>query len=115
MCSGRIATERVVMLLMHLHRRIERIGMERKDVDGLGETINFLLNQQRIADNLGLSQAHTNNTIRKRYKLGCMTWLAGNCGCAIQRLWYDLPTITTADQKKCHCCRWWLTLKSPQR
>ena len=53
MCSRRNATERVAMLLMHLHRRIERIGMERKDVDGLGGTIDFPLNQQRIADNLG--------------------------------------------------------------
>ena len=51
--------------------------MERKDVDGLGETINFLLNQQRIADNLGLSLAHSNNTIRKGYKLGLHDLVGG--------------------------------------
>ena len=51
--------------------------MERKDVDGLGGTINFPLNQQRIADNLGLSLAHTNNTIRKRYKLGLHDLVGG--------------------------------------
>ena len=46
-------------------------------MDGLGETINFSLNQQRIADNLGLSLAHTNNTIRKRYKLGLHDLVGG--------------------------------------
>ena len=51
--------------------------MERKDVDGLGGTINFSLNQRRIADNLGLSLAHTNNTIRKRYKLGLHDLVGG--------------------------------------
>ena len=51
--------------------------MERKDVDGLGGTINFPLNQQRIADNLGLSLAHTNNTICKRYKLGLHDLVGG--------------------------------------
>ena len=51
--------------------------MERKDVDGLGGTINFPLNQQRIADNFGLSLAHTNKTIRKRYKLGLQDLVGG--------------------------------------
>ena len=51
--------------------------MERKDVDGPGGTIDFPLNQQRIADNLGLSLAHTNKTIRKRYKLGLQVMVGG--------------------------------------
>ena len=66
----RSAAERVAMLLMHLYRRVERIGMELKDADGMGGTIDFPLNQQHIADNLGLSLVHTNKTLRKLYKLG---------------------------------------------
>ena len=66
----RNATERVAMLLMHLYRRIERIGLESKGADGLGGTIEFPLNQQHIADNLGLSLVHTNKTMRRLNKLG---------------------------------------------
>ena len=58
------------MLLMHLYRRLERIGLELKDADGLGGTIEFPINQQHIADNLGLSLVHTNKTMRKLHMLG---------------------------------------------
>ena len=66
----RNATERIAMLLMHLYRRLDRIGLELKDPDGVGGTIEFPINQQHIADNLGLSLVHTNKTMRRLHKLG---------------------------------------------
>jgi CRP-like cAMP-binding protein len=66
----RNATERVAMLLMHLYRRLERIGLERKSDDGQGGSVEFPLNQQHIADNLGLSLVHTNKTMRRLRALG---------------------------------------------
>ena len=63
--SGRRnAGERVAMLLMHLYRRAERVGMVR---DGWVE---FPFNQQHIADALGLSLVHTNKTLRRLQRLG---------------------------------------------
>ncbi len=61
----RNATERVAMLLMHLYRRLERVGLV--DPDG---TVLFPLNQQHIADALGLSLVHTNKTLRRLSLLG---------------------------------------------
>ena len=66
----RNATERVAMLLMQLYRRLERIGLEHKDPDGLGGSIAFPINQQHIADTLGLSLVHTNKTLRRLQQLG---------------------------------------------
>jgi CRP/FNR family transcriptional regulator len=66
----RNATERVAMLLMQLYRRMERIGLERKDPDGRGGTIEFPINQQHIADTLGLSLVHTNKTLKRLEQLG---------------------------------------------
>ena len=66
----RNATERVAMLLMHLYRRVERIGLEHKDAGGGGSWIDFPLKQQHIADSLGLSLVHTNKTMRRLHKLG---------------------------------------------
>jgi CRP/FNR family transcriptional regulator len=60
----RNAGERVAMLLMHLYRRAERVGMVR---DGWVE---FPFNQQHIADALGLSLVHTNKTLRRLQRLG---------------------------------------------
>ncbi len=60
----RNATERVAMLLMHLYRRLERIGLVE---DG---SVAFPLNQQHIADALGLSLVHTNKTLRRLSALG---------------------------------------------
>ena len=60
----RNASERVAMLLMHLFRRAQRVGMER---DGW---IEFPFNQQHIADALGLSLVHTNKTLRRLQRLG---------------------------------------------
>ena len=60
----RNATERVAMLIMHLYRRLDRIGLVE---DG---TVAFPLNQQHIADALGLSLVHTNKTLRRLSALG---------------------------------------------
>ena len=60
----RNATERVAMLLMHLYRRLDRIGLVE---DG---SVGFPLNQQHIADALGLSLVHTNKTLRRLAQLG---------------------------------------------
>lgn len=60
----RNATERVAMLLMHLYRRMDRLGLAE---DG---TVAFPLNQQHIADALGLSLVHTNKTLRRLSALG---------------------------------------------
>ena len=60
----RNASERVAMLLMHLYRRAERVGMMR---DG---SVPFPFNQQHIADALGLSLVHTNKTLRRLQNLG---------------------------------------------
>jgi CRP-like cAMP-binding protein len=60
----RNAVERVAMLLMHLFRRAQRVGMVRDD------WVEFPFNQQHIADALGLSLVHTNKTLRKLQSLG---------------------------------------------
>lgn len=60
----RNATERVAMLLVHLYRRMERLGLVE---DG---SVAFPLNQQHIADALGLSLVHTNKTLRRLSALG---------------------------------------------
>jgi len=61
----RNATERVAMLLMHLHRRLARLDMV--EADG---SVLFPINQQHIADALGLSLVHTNKTMRRLAQLG---------------------------------------------
>jgi CRP-like cAMP-binding protein len=66
----RNATERVAMLLMHLYRRLERLGLAQEEADGRGGWVEFPINQQHIADTLGLSLVHTNKTMRKLQRLG---------------------------------------------
>jgi CRP/FNR family transcriptional regulator len=60
----RNAAERVAMLLLHLHRRLQHIGLAQ---DG---GVDFPINQQQIADALGLSLVHTNKTLRRLQQLG---------------------------------------------
>ena len=60
----RHAAERVAMLLMHLYRRLERLGLAQDD------SVAFPLTQQHIADTLGLSLVHTNKTLRRLQQLG---------------------------------------------
>jgi CRP-like cAMP-binding protein len=87
----RNATERVAVLLMHLYRRVERLGLVQ---DG---TIDFPLNQQHIADALGLSLVHTNKTLRRLQQLGLHELHNGRLRLlnpkALQRIadYYDTP------------------------
>lgn len=60
----RNAAERVAMLLMHLYRRAERVGLA---IDG---RVAFPFHQQHIADALGLSLVHTNKTLRRVQRMG---------------------------------------------
>ena len=87
----RTASERVAMLLMQLYRRLERLGLAQ---DG---SVEFPINQQHIADSLGLSLVHTNKTLRRLRQLGLheirngRLWLLNPK--ALQRLadYYDIP------------------------
>lgn len=54
----RNAAERVAVLLMHLYKRMERLGFMRHD-DGDRSSVDFPINQQHVADALGLSMVHT--------------------------------------------------------
>lgn len=65
----RNATERVAMLLLHLHRRARRVAPDGVH-DSAADGVSFPLNQQHIADALGLSLVHTNKTLRRLLKLG---------------------------------------------
>ncbi|CAM3738498.1 Crp/Fnr family transcriptional regulator [Paracidovorax anthurii] len=60
----RTAIERVAMLLMHLHRRLDRLGLSSEG------SVEFPINQQHIADALGLSLVHTNKTLRRLAQMG---------------------------------------------
>lgn len=61
----RNATERLAMLLMHLYRRLERVDLV--EADG---SVVFPINQQHMADALGLSLVHTNKSLRRLAQLG---------------------------------------------
>lgn len=69
----RNAAERVAMLLMHLYRRAQRVGMVR---DGWVE---FPFSQQHLADALGLSLVHTNKTLRRLQSLGSTSSTPAGC------------------------------------
>ena len=85
------------MLLMHLYRRLERLGLEKKDPDGKGGSIDWPINQQHIADVLGLSLVHTNKTLRRLRHLGLHEIRDGRLRLlntkALERIadYYDLP------------------------
>ncbi len=87
----RNAIERVAMLLMHLYRRLERLGLAQ------GGSVEFPINQQHIADTLGLSLVHTNKTLRRLQQLGLHDIRGGRLFLlnpkALQRIaeYYDLP------------------------
>lgn len=87
----RNATERVAMLLMNLYRRLERIGMAE------GGYVEFPINQQHIADMLGLSLVHTNKTLRRLQHLGLHELQNGRLRLinskALERIadYYDMP------------------------
>jgi CRP/FNR family transcriptional regulator len=67
----RSAQERVAMLLIHLFKRAESIGLSKNN------QVPFPITQQHIADALGLSLVHTNKTLRSLSKMG-LHELSGN-------------------------------------
>jgi CRP-like cAMP-binding protein len=60
----RTALERIGMLLIHIYKRAESLGLMRNG------GVAFPLSQSHIADALGLSLVHTNKTMRRLAKLG---------------------------------------------
>ena len=93
----RNATERVAMLLMHLYRRLDRIGLATQDIDDQRPFVEFPINQQHIADTLGLSLVHTNKTLSRLQKLGLHELKSGRLRLlntkALERIadYYDRP------------------------
>ena len=86
----RNATERVAMLLMHLYRRMERIGLVE---DG---SVAFPLNQPAHCRCwLGLSLVHTNKTLRRLSALGLHELRTGGCMLNTRR-WRALPSVRPA-------------------
>ena len=87
----RNAAERVAMLLMHLYRRLERLGLSHEG------SVAFPINQQHIADTLGLSLVHTNKTLRRLKLLGLhdihggRLWLLNPKALAQLADYYDAP------------------------
>lgn len=61
----RSAQQRIAMLILHLFKRAESVGL--KDADG---TVPFPVSQQHMADALGLSLVHTNKTLGKLAQTG---------------------------------------------
>ncbi|MES2510706.1 MAG: Crp/Fnr family transcriptional regulator [Pseudomonadota bacterium] len=92
----RTAAESVAMLLMHLYRRVQRLGLEHAD-EGDGASVDLPINQQHIADALGLSLVHTNKTLRRLQKLGLHDIVNGRLRLrntrALERIadYYDRP------------------------
>ena len=64
----RSALERMAYFVLLLHRRARDLGM----LQATG--IELPLNQQHVADTLGLSIVHTNKTLRKLYDRGVISW-----------------------------------------
>jgi CRP-like cAMP-binding protein len=67
----RTAAERVAALIVMLYKRLNVLGM----VDG--ETFDFPLTQQHIADALGMSLVHTNKTLARLRRLGMFSMSNG--------------------------------------
>jgi CRP-like cAMP-binding protein len=60
----RNAPERIAALLLHLHRRATRLGLDKNG------SIEFPLTQLHIADALGLSLVHTNRSLGRLHRAG---------------------------------------------
>ena len=84
-------SERIAMLLVHLYKRARSVG------EGDDSGVNFPLNQQHIADALGLSLVHTNKSLRRLRAYGLHELSANRLRIlkveALQRLadYYALP------------------------
>lgn len=67
----RSASERIAMLMLHLYKRAVALGLARQG------RVPWPVNQQHIADAVGLSLVHTNRTLRKLYRQGLFAVEAG--------------------------------------
>ncbi len=67
----RRAMERIGMLLIHLFRRSELLGLTD------GDTLRLPLTQQHMADAMGLSLVHTNKSLKRLRDLGLVDWRPG--------------------------------------
>ena len=80
----RTALERIAVLLMHLYKRSVGLG------GGEDGRVPFPINQQHIADAIGLSLVHTNRTLRRLHHLGLYHvadgWLSLPNPMALERL-----------------------------
>jgi CRP/FNR family transcriptional regulator, anaerobic regulatory protein len=61
----RSAMQRIAMILIHLYKRAESVGLRLSD-----GSIEFPVTQQHLSDALGLSLAHTNKCLRKLENAG---------------------------------------------
>lgn len=88
----RTASQRIAMLMIHLYKRAESLGMADKD-----GSVEFPLTQAHMADALGLSLVHTNKTLRRLRQSGLFTLRDGRLSLtrpeAMTRLadYYTLP------------------------
>ena len=64
----RTAIERTAYLLLHLFKRAEELGLTE------GENMQFPFLQLHVADALGMSLVHTNNTLRRLADSKAMRW-----------------------------------------
>lgn len=64
----RTARERLAYVLWHLFRRARELGL------ATGDTIDFPLSQELLADTLGLSLVHTNRTLKRLRADGLVRW-----------------------------------------
>ncbi|MFN0190992.1 MAG: Crp/Fnr family transcriptional regulator [Aestuariivirga sp.] len=64
----RTAIERLAYLIMHLFRRAKELRLTN------GASLALPINQQHVADTLGLSLVHTNKTLRKLYDRKVIEW-----------------------------------------
>ena len=64
----RTAIERLAYLIMHLFRRAKELKLT------AGASLSLPINQQHVADTLGLSLVHTNKTLRKLYDRKLIEW-----------------------------------------
>lgn len=65
----RTAIERIAYVLAAVHHRARQVGLV------AGDRINIPMNQQHLADTLGLSLVHTNKTLAKLVRHGAVRWL----------------------------------------
>jgi CRP-like cAMP-binding protein len=68
----RSAAERIAALIVALYKRAKMLGLV------TGDTFEFPLTQEHIADALGLSLVHTNKTLARLRRMGMFTRTNGN-------------------------------------